>query len=465
MNLSESSNLPQEFAGARRFQAATLSWPEEIEGMVELFRNYVESGLSLHRRKGDVVRTRLPKPTVTLCHPRHVYRVLRGNVLNYPKGEDYEFLRPLLGNGIFVSEGDLWARQRRLLSPEFRPGAVPRFLPIFVDCVEALFEQWEKAGAGCERVFSDDMMRLTLWAVGGALFQRDFREEAERIGHALEICLEQGTLYMMSMGLLQPWMPTPGNRRAAEAERDLNRIVRGLIAKARAKGQGGGDMLSRIIFAKDEETGGMMSEQQVLDEVKSLILAGHETTSLALSWAFYLLSMHPDVEERLVEESLRVLGGRRPEAEDVPKLDMARRVFFETMRLYPPVPAVVRAVKEVDRFDGIELRPDERVALTLYTTHRHPEFWPDAERFDPDRFEPSKVEKLVPGSYVPFLIGRRACIGEHFAMLEGVVALSMIAGRYKLERVEREPIGTRPISTLRLARPLRMRVRKREGRV
>lgn len=461
MSLAETANVPHEFEHLRHFSVRTLSWLEDLESLAGILRNYAEHSRKFHLRWGDAYRGKLPTPTLALCHPRHIYRVMRGNVLNYPKSSDYDFLRPILGNGIFVSDGDLWTRQRRLLSPEFRPNAVARFLPVFADCVESVFAAWEQAGEGCLRDFSDDMMRLTLWAVGGALFQRDFREEAEQIGRALEICLEQGTLYMMSMGLLQPWMPTPGNRRAKEAEQTLNRIVRELIEKSRSKGEGGGDMLSRIIFAKDEETGETMSEQQVVDEVKSLILAGHETTSLTLSWAFYLLSTHPEMEERLVEESERVLGGRRPGVEDVPKLSYARKVFCETMRLYPPVPAVMRMAKEADSFDGIDVRAGERIALAIYSTHRHPEYWPNAERFDPERFAPAKVEALEPGSYVPFVIGRRACIGEHFAMLEGVVALAMIAGRYKLERVERERIGTRPISTLRLARPLRMRVRRR----
>lgn len=453
--------MPSESGGARHFKVATLSWPQEIDGFVGLVRNYSESALTMHGRHGDIFRTRLPIPTISFIHPSHVYRILRSHVLNYPKSRDYDFLRPLLGDGIFVSEGELWARQRRLLAPEFKPNAVHRFLPVLVESIEAIFEEWDKSGEGALRNFSDDMMRLTLWGVGGALFNTGFRAEAEQIGHALEVCLEQGTLYMMTMGFLRPWMPTPGNLKARRAEQELNSIVRALIAKSRAEGGRGGDMLSRLLMAKDEETGAMMSDQQALDEVKSLILAGHETTSLALSWAFYLLSRHPDVLARLVEECTRVLGGRRPTVEDVPKLEYTRMVFLETMRLYPPVPAVTRVARETDSFDGIEVPAGERVAVSIYVTHRHPEFWPDPERFDPERFASSREASIEPGSYAPFLIGRRVCVGEHFAMLEGVLALAMIAGRYRIERVDNEPIGTRPISTLRLARPLRVRVRRR----
>ena len=445
----------------RRFEVGTLSWTQDLGCLIGTFRNYAELGRVLHSRHGDAYRSRLPTPTLSLAHPRHLHRILRSHVLNYPKSADYDLLRPLLGNGIFVSDGELWTRQRRLLAPEFRPAAVQQFLPLLVDTIEAIFGEWDGSGDGAERDLSDDMMRLTLWAVGGALFKSDFRAEAEAIGHALEVCLAQGTLQMMSMGLLRPWMPTPGNLRARRAEHRLNAIVRHVIARSRGGGGGDGDMLSRLLLAKDEETGSGMSDQQLLDEVKSLILAGHETTSLALSWTFYLLSQHPEVEARLVEETRRVLGGRRPTVDDVAQLEYTRMVFSETMRLYPPVPAVLRVARAADRFDGIEVAAGERIALNLYVTHRHPEFWPDPDRFDPERFAPSRADSIAPYSYLPFLIGRRACLGEHFAMLESVLALAMIVDRYRFERLDGEPIPTRPISTLRLGRPLRVRVHRR----
>ncbi|MFO0755777.1 MAG: cytochrome P450 [Byssovorax sp.] len=442
------------------FDVPLISVADDLRSFAGILTNYAETSLTMHVRHGFAFRQRLPTPTLCVAHPRHHHRMMRTNVLNYLKSVDYDFLRPILGNGIFVSEGDFWARQRRLLSPEFRPSAVNRFLPVLIEAVEGILDAWAKSGRGAERDVSDDMMRLTVWGVGGALFHSDFRAEAERIGHALEICLAQGTLMMMSMGLLKPWMPTPGNRRARRAERDLNTIVRGLIERHR-QGGGEGDMLSRLLHMKDEETGGSMTGDQLLDEIKSLILAGHETTSLTLSWAFYLLSQHPDIEARLVDEVGSVLGGRAPAVDDLPKLDLTRRVFQETMRLYPPVPTVLRAAKEADSFDGIDVRAGERIALNVYATHRHPDLWERPDAFDPDRFAPPRADKIAPYSYLPFLLGRRACLGEHFAMLEGVVALAMLIDRYRLERVDPRPIGTRPISTLRLERPLVMRVHPR----
>src|SRR5262249_24161493 len=159
-----------------------------------------------------------------------------------------------------------------------------------------------------------------------------------------------------------------------------------------------------------------MAEQQVVDEVKSLILAGHETTSLALSWSLYMLARHPEVAERLHRESAAVLGRRGPTAEAIPELEYARRVFLETMRLYPPVPRLPRDIREAEEIDGIRLDPGEMLYITPYVTHRHPACWESPESFDPDRFAPERVDKIVPYSYMPFLLGRRACLGEHFGM-------------------------------------------------
>lgn len=445
------------------FDVPLVPLAEDAAFATALLRNYAEHGLNAHLRYGFAFRNRLPRAMLSLCHPRHLCRVLRSHVLNYPKSADYEKLRPLLGEGIFVSDGDFWARQRRLLSPEFRPNAVQQFLPVITESVEAILAGWSESEAkGEARDISDDMLKLTLWGIGGALFRRDFRSEYDRVGRALEICLEQGTLQMLSMGILQPWMPTPGNLRARRAERDLNGIVRDVIAQRKAQ-PGDGDIISRLLVAKDAETGGVMTEAQVLDEVKSLILAGHETTSLTLSWAFYQLSRNPDVAARLVDEVTRVLGGRVPTAEDLGRLEYTRAVFFETMRLYPPVPGVSRVARDADRFDDIEVRPGEVIGISIYATQRHPAFWDRPEAFDPDRFDAANVAKIEPYSYIPFLVGRRVCLGEHFAIMEGVAALAMLVDRFELARVDDGEIGTRPITTLRLDRPLRMKPRRRKA--
>jgi cytochrome P450 len=436
-------------------------WSANMWIVSRMFENYAETDLELFRRYGDVVRLGKPYPGVLFFRPRHVRHILRSKVLNYPKSPDYDELRPLLGDGIFVSEGDLWARQRRLLAPEFREKAVSRFVPTIVTCAEQLFEEWDARLARGPIDVTHDMMRLTLWVIGRAMFRGGFLTQAEQIGHSLEVCLEQATRRMLCMGLYKSWLPTPGNYRAKRAEEQLNTIVMSIIRQAREATSDGSDVLSRMIRARDPESGTGMSDQQLLDETKSLILAGHETTSLALSWAFYLLARHPSVEERLVAELDQVLGDEPLGAEHLPKLVYTRMVFLETMRLYPPVPGVSRAVVEADVIDGVRLKPDELVVVSPYVTQRHPEYWSDPERFDPERFAPQALDDIEPYSYLPFLLGRRACLGEHFAMVEGIVLLAMLVRRYRRRLVSSEPHRTRPISTLRFARPLMMHVERR----
>jgi len=447
----------------RTFVLRRLGWAEEVRQFAAMARNYAEASLAAHRKHGEIVRTRIPEAVVGFVHPRHVRRIVRTNVLNYPKSDDYDSLRPLLGEGIFVSEGDVWTRQRRLLAPEFRVSAATRYLPVIVGDVEAFFATlWDPAVGGAARDIGHDMMRLTLWIIGDAIFARDFRGQADAIGRDLEICLAQATLQLITGGLLRPWMPTPGNLRARRAGRALDATVMGLIAGARASARpSDSDMLSRLLLSTD--TGGhpALDDRELADQVKSLILAGHETTSLVLTWSLYLLAGAPAVQARLIEEVSTVLGGRAPEAEDVPRLVYTRMVLLEAMRLYPPVPAVTRTAKAADEFDGVKIAAGTKVAILPYVTHRLAEFWPRPDEFDPERFAPERIAANEPFAYLPFLLGRRACLGEHFAMLESVVALAMIVDRYRLTRVDDGEIATRPISTLRLARPLRMRVERR----
>lgn len=423
--------------------------------------NYAEADIEMFHRYGDVVCTQVPSKLLFFFRPSHIKHILRTNVLNYPKSVQYDLLRPLLGDGIFVSEGDTWARQRRLLAPEFRENAVARFVPPMVECAERLFAEWDERRQRGPIDITADMMRLTLWIIGRAMFKSEFLQEAEMIGHSLEVCLAHATRQMLSMGLYKDWLPTRGNREARAAEKALNDAINGMIRHGRAVDDGTQDVLSRMIRARDTETGATMTDKQLLDETKSLILAGHETTSLTLSWTFYLLWSRPEIEERLVEEATRVLGDRVPTAQDIAKLVYARQVFLESMRLYPPVPAVTRNAVAADVIDEIPVKAGELVAVAPIVTHRHPEYWTQPERFDPDRFSAKRFDSIEPYSYMPFLLGRRQCLGEHFAMLEGPLLLAMIARRYAFTRVSREPIAMRPISTLRLAQPLIMHVRQR----
>lgn len=463
----ETEGTPSQASSTRSQAPAQLRGPHGLTAAyygARTIANYAETNVLLHKQYGDVVHVLFPNDMYIFFRPSHIKHILRTNVLNYPKSVQYDMLRPILGDGIFVSEGDVWTRQRRLLAPEFRENTVARFVPPMVECAERLFAEWDEARRRGPIDLTEDMMRLTLWIIGRAMFKSEFLREAEVIGHALEVCLAHATLRMMAMGLYKDWLPTRGNREARAAEKALNDAINGLIRRGRDGDLGTTDVLSRMIQARDAETGTKMSDKQLLDETKSLVLAGHETTSLALSWTFYLLSTHPEIEERLVEEATRVLGDRTPTAQDVPQLVYTRQVFLESMRLYPPVPGVSRNAVADDVIDGIRVPAGKLVVVSSFATHRHPDYWTNPERFDPDRFSEKRVDEIEPYSYMPFLLGRRQCLGEHFAMIEGPLLLAMILRRYAFTRVSHERIATRPISTLRLAKPLVVHVRERSSR-
>jgi cytochrome P450 len=453
-----------------RFVRRNVPLLREIWGLPRFFRHYAQDSFELRGQLGDVFCRRLGDPSVYLCHPDLVRHVLRTNARNYVKGPDYQWLRPLIGDGILVSEGELWTRQRRLLAAEFREREVARFLPLFHAELDRLGQRWQPSIARGQPIdVGTGLQEYALRVLGGALFQSDFERVATNIAESIHTMLSQAALQMISMGLLPSWLPTPGNRRARAAERQLNDVVYHLITEGHGSHSQGGcpiavsgvDIVSRMLVARDPETNAGMTEQQLIDEVKTMIFAGHETTGLAMAWTIYLLARHPEVRARVVAEVDAVCDRQRVRIDQIDQLVYLRQVLLESMRIHPPVPGVSRTALADDAFEGIVVRAGESVTIQCFTVHRHPDFWPEPERFDPDRFAPERLDDIEPYSYLPFLRGRRACLGEHFAMLEAMVAVATLVSRFEFELERNEPIGGRPIATLHLDRPLSMRVRPR----
>lgn len=448
----------------RCFECRTLPLGEELARLPAFAKNYAEDALHHHRKHGDAYRRRVGIPSLHLCHPTLISHVLRTNVRNYVKGPDYDVLGPVFGKSVIVSEGDVWARQRRLLAPGFRRKEVVRFLPAINNQLELMFDEWSRVDEIDVHVA---MTRLSLRILGESMFRSDFEQLAEVVVDSFEICVTQGIKQMMTMGLLKPWMPTPGNLRAKAAERRMNDSVEQLIANARSSAAPGScpvgtvDMLSRMIEARDPETGDSMDEQLLFDEAKSLVLAGYETTSIWMMWTLYELARQPRVLARIHEEVDEVLGAGLAGPEDYERLVYTRQVLLETLRVYPPVPGVTRTALADDEVAGVHIRAGESVTIPIYAVHRHPEFWSEPETFDPDRFAPERVDAIEPYSYIPFLLGRRGCLGEHFATFEAVVAVATMLQRFEFERVDDGAIGLQPAVTLRPDRPLIMSVRAR----
>jgi cytochrome P450 len=296
---------------------------------------------------------------------------------------------------------------------------------------------------------AQELTRLTLRIAGETLFDIDLTDAADDVGRALSFGLSE-TIARLSRPFSLPLsVPTPNNRRFLAARRALDRVVYGVIAERRQSQSDKGDLLSLFMRAEDEETGERMTDQQLRDEVMTMMLAGHETTANALIWTWYLLAQHPDVEAQLTAELDAVLGGRVPAIADLPNLSYTLKVVQESMRLYPPVYIISRSATQDDEIGGYHVPAGTTVSMSPYAMHRHPDYWDDPDRFDPERFNAEAVSARHRFVYIPFAAGPRQCIGNTFALTEAQLVLATVAQRYRLRLVPDHPVEAVAAITLR----------------
>ena len=369
------------------------------------------------------------------------------------------FARPLLGNGLLSSEREFHRRQRRMMAPAF----VHKRIAEYADVIAA---RTEAAQAGFVDGATVDVaaaaMRLTLEIVGVTLFGAEVGPEADQIGEALTAAMEHAVGALRSFIPIPPTWPTPANRRGLAAIARLDETVYRLIDERRRTGNDRGDFLSMLLFAQDEDDGGTMTNKQVRDEAMNIFLAGHETTANALAWAFHLLAQHPDVRTRLEHEVDTVLGGRTPSLADLKSMPYSLAVFKEAMRRYPPAYVVARrATRPVDVL-GHRVAKNEICVVNIIGMHHRAKYFPDPMRFDPSRFLPENEQALAKQAFLPFGAGARICIGNHFALLEGQLALVAMVQRVRLDRLPGAPeVLTEPLITLRPRGGMPMRVTRR----
>ena len=392
---------------------------------------------------GDIVRYRADGWAATLVnHPDYVKRVLQDNHRNYTKEgtPDFMMLKPMLGEGILTSEGESWLRQRRMAQPAFHRKRIEAFGTLMTDLTALMLDQWEtQIGQPLEMV--KEMTQLTLRIVARALFSYDVSSEADVFGRAVEVLNE-------SMGHFDP-TNMDVRRQFRSALITIQQIVHQIIQERRLHPEDRGDFLSMLLVAQDEETGYRMNDRQVRDQVLTLLLAGHETTAKALSWTFYLLSQHPEIEERLVQELNTVLGGRTPTIEDLPHLPYSWMIIEESMRLYPPIWLLSRVAVADDEIGGFHIPAGSLVAVSPYAMHRHPGYWENPERFDPEHFRPERAAERPTFAYLPFSGGPRLCLGKHFASVEAHLVLAMIYQRFRLRLAPAHPVVPEALVTLR----------------
>ena len=416
------------------------------------------------RALGDVARFRLvTRHLVLVAHPTDIRHVLQDRASNYNKQtRGFEVLRTVLRDGLLTSQGDHWLRQRRIAQPGFHRARIAGFGDTMTRAADELADRWLSRSTPGAVDVTADMSRLTLRIVGETLLSTDVSGEADRVGQALSITQRRANEALGRIVPLPLWWPTESQRQLRDAIRTLDEVMLDIIAGRRTAGAADADdLLSMLMQARDAETGEGMDDAQLRDEVMTIFLAGHETTAIALEWTWYLLSLHPATRERLHAEVDDALGGRTPTVADLPRLGYVDQVIKESMRLYPPAWVISRCAIEEDVIGGFRIPAGTIVLLSPYVTHRHPQFWPNPETFDPDRFEPARLGELAPFTHFPFGGGPRQCIGNSFAMMELVLVVATIAQRCRLDLVEGGRVAMSPSITLRAAAPIRMRVQPR----
>jgi cytochrome P450 len=379
-------------------------------------------------RFGDVYRVFAPSRGVyyyVINHPDDVKRVLLSNHRNYTKGDGIDRVKILLGNGIMTSEGDFWRRQRRMMQPSFHRRVIDQFSALISEVNEKYAQRWAAASARGEPVnLSNDTSELTLEIVLKSIFGTDLERLEQQTGvNPFEVVAKQSNRDL----------------KFAFQFRSLARLVGELIQRRRREGEEHFDFLEMLMLTRDRETDEPMAERELIDEVLTLIVAGHETTAAALTWTWYLLSRHPQAAERLQGEADRsggeVLGLGAAEA-----MSFTHQVLQESLRLYPPGWLLTRRALEADELGGFPIAPRSDVFISPYMLHRHPAFWSDPEEFKPERFADADANERHKFVYIPFAVGPRHCIGENMAMFEMLVHMRTMTRRFTLSRASDEPI-------------------------
>jgi len=432
-----------------------------LGNLAELRHDRVGFLVRVPRDHGDIAWIRLGAfKLLLLSSPELVQAVLVEHAAAFVKGVGLSvFARPLLGDGLLTSEHEKHKRQRRMLAPAF----MHKRIASYAETISAYTQRRVELLAGQQQVdLSEQLMQLTFEIIGKTLFNADLSGDAHEVGEALSAAMNSMAAQLYSALPLPPRVPTPANRRTWHSVRRLDEVVYRMIRERRAAGGDHGDMMSMLLLAQDEADGSGMTDRQVRDEVMTAMLAGHETTANALAWSFQLLAENPAQRVQLEHELDQVLAGRAPTLADLPQLPFTLQVFREAMRLYPPAFIIARRALRDITIAGHAVKKGQLVVIDIVGMHRRAEYFDHPTSFDPARFSPEREKSQKRGAYMPFGGGPRICIGNHFALVEGQLALAHLAQHYRFEPVHPgRPVQTEAMITLRPKHGLPMYVRPR----
>lgn len=425
----------------------------------EIRRDELDYLNRLVRDYGDFCRVRVVNiPAYIVSRPCDIESVLITNHRNFVKSVYLRESHALFGQGILTSEGAFWRRQRRMLQPAFRHDHIAIFARTMLAHTKRMLESWKD---GEIHDIHQDMMNLTMEIIAHVLFGEGIGEETHAVGEALRVFFDQ---FDERFGLyaIPDWLPTPGNIRYRRAIGRLNALVNGIIRARLAQRHDNGDILSMLSRVRSED-GQSMDQKQLRDEVMTLFFTGHETTALALTWTWYLLAQHPEVQAKLGMEIDCALAGKEPEFEDLARLPYTEMVVKESLRLYPPAYGVVREPVADCEIGGYQVPKGATVAMFQWVVHRDPRYFERPEEFIPERWENDFEKSLPRCAYFPFGAGPRRCIGDGFAKSEVPLLLAAIAQQYRVDLVPEHPVLLSPTLTLRPRKGIKVVVRQRSS--
>ena len=461
--------------------------PNLIGGHFRKFRKDPTGFLSAQSKLGDISFFRMgSQPGYFLNHPDLVRDLFILNAHKFMKGRALQRAKNLLGQGLLTSEGEFHLRQRRMIQPAFHRARIAEYAKSMVQFADKMVESWND---GDVRDIDKEMMHLTLQIVGKTLFSANVEDDADDVGNAMTTVSKLFDFLLLPYSEWLQKLPLPQSRSFNHARATLNSVIYGIIDERRKSGEDTGDLLSMLLMARDEDDGGTMTDVQVRDEALTLFLAGHETTSNALTFTFYLLSQNPDKALKLYQEldtvltqsrdssdtdgassmagnntlpAGRVSALRTPTIEDLPNLKYSEAVLAESMRLFPPAWAIGRLATEEHQFGNYVVPKGALVLVSPFVAQRDPRYWEHADEFIPERWQSQSVKEAGQKNiYFPFGGGVRRCIGEAFAWTEGILLLATIARKWKLELMPEQKIGLQPLITLRPKYGMKMRVETR----
>jgi cytochrome P450 len=412
----------------------------------------------------EVMRLDLGLASVYLVnHPDLIEQVLKNQHQGYEKGSMWEPIKRLIGEGLPVAEGDQWLKQRRLMQPAFHQQRLVQMVDTMNAAVSEGTQHWAKLAETGEQIdILEEMLRIGLNLILKTMFTTSItKEEADLVGEKFTL-IARLVMYRMWTFFLPVSLPRPGDKRFQEGVNALDEVVYRIIQRRRDSGENTGDLLSMLMFSQDQDTGEFMTNKQLRDELITVMTAGHETVAIALGWTWYLLSQNADVEARLYKEVSSVLNGR-PAAtmQDLPKMPYAKMVLEEAMRLYPPVWPIPRVAVKNDQLGAYHIPAGSMVVVSPYVVHRNPDFWPNPEKFDPERFTPDLVANRPRYAYLPFGGGQRICIGNNFAMMQAQLALAMLVQQYQFKLRPGHPVVPAASATTKPRYGLPMIITKR----